>query len=242
MFSERLKQLRKEKNITQEELAKLLGVERSTVGKWESKMSIIPPADMLITISDLFNVTIDYLLGKSAFRNPMELFEHWGGNNDIYFESPFDFGGLLKEVREKQGITLEDVSKALNITTSDVEDIEDGILPLNYDWAEKYATFLGTSVTEIFIENGMSDSFNDIPLELLHHYKNLGMSEKEMVTAYTTYKNDIYEDATQKPNIEEPTTEIHTIAAHHDGDEWTEEELEDIENFKKYVLSKRNKK
>ncbi len=35
--------------------------------------------------------------------------------------------------------------------------------------------------------------------------------------------------------------EIQTIAAHHDGDEWTEEELEDIENFKKYVLSKRNK-
>jgi predicted transcriptional regulator len=36
--------------------------------------------------------------------------------------------------------------------------------------------------------------------------------------------------------------EIHTIAAHHDGEEWTEEELEDIENFKKYVLSKRNNK
>lgn len=33
---------------------------------------------------------------------------------------------------------------------------------------------------------------------------------------------------------------IYTLAAHHDGDEWTEEELEDIENFKKYVLSKRN--
>ena len=35
--------------------------------------------------------------------------------------------------------------------------------------------------------------------------------------------------------------EIHTIAAHRDNMEsdWTEEELEDIENFKKYVLSKR---
>lgn len=36
--------------------------------------------------------------------------------------------------------------------------------------------------------------------------------------------------------------EIHTIAAHHDGDEWTEEELEAIEDFKKFVLSKRDKK
>ena len=35
--------------------------------------------------------------------------------------------------------------------------------------------------------------------------------------------------------------EINTIAAHHDDIDWTEDELEEIENFKKYVLSKRNK-
>lgn len=32
---------------------------------------------------------------------------------------------------------------------------------------------------------------------------------------------------------------VHTIAAHHDGEEWTEEELAEIEEFKKYVKSKR---
>lgn len=35
--------------------------------------------------------------------------------------------------------------------------------------------------------------------------------------------------------------EIHTIAAHHEGEEWTQEELDEIEEFKKFVLSKRNK-
>lgn len=34
---------------------------------------------------------------------------------------------------------------------------------------------------------------------------------------------------------------ITTIAAHHEGEEWTEEELNEIEEFKKFVLSKRNK-
>ena len=34
---------------------------------------------------------------------------------------------------------------------------------------------------------------------------------------------------------------INTIAAHHDEEEWTEEELNEIEEFKKFVLSKRNK-
>lgn len=37
-------------------------------------------------------------------------------------------------------------------------------------------------------------------------------------------------------------TPIETIAAHHEGDEWTEEELEDIQNFKDFVRMKREKK
>ncbi|RDV27132.1 helix-turn-helix domain-containing protein [Lysinibacillus capsici] len=35
--------------------------------------------------------------------------------------------------------------------------------------------------------------------------------------------------------------DIQTIAAHHDGEEWTEEELEEIERFKEFVRMKRNK-
>ena len=34
---------------------------------------------------------------------------------------------------------------------------------------------------------------------------------------------------------------IHTIAAHHDNEDWTAEELDEIEAFKKFVLSKRGK-
>lgn len=36
--------------------------------------------------------------------------------------------------------------------------------------------------------------------------------------------------------------EVHTIAAHHDSTDWTEEELDEIEEFKQYILAKRNKK
>jgi transcriptional regulator with XRE-family HTH domain len=34
---------------------------------------------------------------------------------------------------------------------------------------------------------------------------------------------------------------LETIAAHHEGDEWTEEELEDIEKFKEFVKTRRQK-
>lgn len=48
--------------------------------------------------------------------------------------------------------------------------------------------------------------------------------------------DDIVNDAESNTNYET----IDTIAAHHDGD-WTEEELDEIERFKKYIISKRGK-
>ena len=67
MFSERLRLLRKEKSVTQNELAKILNIERSSIGKYESA-NVIPSVDVLKKISDYFSVSIDYLLGKSESR------------------------------------------------------------------------------------------------------------------------------------------------------------------------------
>lgn len=40
-------------------------------------------------------------------------------------------------------------------------------------------------------------------------------------------------------NEEDDSNSVDTIAAHHDGEEWTDEEIAEIEEFKKFVLSKR---
>ena len=45
MFKDNLKKLRKEKKITQEELSKIIGVERSSIGKYESS-GVIPSVDV----------------------------------------------------------------------------------------------------------------------------------------------------------------------------------------------------
>lgn len=63
MFSEKLKQLRKKNKITQEQLAKMLGLERSSIAKYESK-SIIPSIETLTRITKIFNVSMDYLMGN----------------------------------------------------------------------------------------------------------------------------------------------------------------------------------
>lgn len=69
MFSERLRKLRKEKGVTQEELAKIIKVERSSIGKYEGKGGVIPSDDVKQRIADYFDVSIDYLLGRSDIRN-----------------------------------------------------------------------------------------------------------------------------------------------------------------------------
>ena len=67
-FSEKLKKLRKEKKITQEKLASIIGVERSSIGKYEST-NVMPSIDVLNRISNFFGVSVDYLLGNENSLN-----------------------------------------------------------------------------------------------------------------------------------------------------------------------------
>ena len=61
-FGERIKKLRKQKTLTQEQLAKRLWVTKSIISAYESGNKY-PSLDMLIKLSQTFNVSTDYLLG-----------------------------------------------------------------------------------------------------------------------------------------------------------------------------------
>ena len=65
-FNQRLKDLRKENNISQLELAKLLNMTKMAISHWESGHSE-PSISQLIEISNYFDVTVDYLIGKTNF-------------------------------------------------------------------------------------------------------------------------------------------------------------------------------
>ncbi len=64
IFAERLKELRLEKNISQGKLAMLLEVSPAVVCYWETDRSE-PTAPNLVKISDFFDVSVDYLLGRT---------------------------------------------------------------------------------------------------------------------------------------------------------------------------------
>ena len=60
-IAEKIKQLRKDNSMTQEDLAEKLNVSRQTISKWETNTTI-PDADNIVAISKLFNITTDELL------------------------------------------------------------------------------------------------------------------------------------------------------------------------------------
>ena len=62
-FAENLKKIRKENNLSQEQLAEELGVSRQAISKWESA-SAYPEMDKIIALCDKFNLNIDDLLHK----------------------------------------------------------------------------------------------------------------------------------------------------------------------------------
>jgi transcriptional regulator with XRE-family HTH domain len=60
-IADRIQSLRKSKGMSQEELADAVGVSRQAVSKWESEQAT-PDLDKVVIMSDIFEVTTDYLL------------------------------------------------------------------------------------------------------------------------------------------------------------------------------------
>lgn len=63
-FGERLRELRKMRDLTQEQLAEELQVGRAALARWETK-DANPDRDTLVKIASFFNITTDYLLGRT---------------------------------------------------------------------------------------------------------------------------------------------------------------------------------
>ena len=69
MLGARIKLLREEMGLKQEELAKKLSVSPSAIGMYERGLRE-PNNELTLRIANFFNVSIDYLLGKTDIRNP----------------------------------------------------------------------------------------------------------------------------------------------------------------------------
>ena len=131
-YNEILKELRTAKNLTQEELAKKLEINRVQYNQYENDYNTIP-IKHLITIANYFQVSIDYILG---FNKKMKYINQKIETNTLIS------GSRLKEVRKENKITQQKLAKDLNTNQSVIANYERGrnfiATPFLYTICKKY--------------------------------------------------------------------------------------------------------
>ena len=113
MIGRRIKELRTENGLTQQELAKILNVSSMSISFYENEQRK-PDSECIIACSRVFDVSTDYLLGKTYKRRiPRE--ERFGA-----------FSKRLKHVRELKGISQRQAAEDLNISPQNLSYYENG--------------------------------------------------------------------------------------------------------------------
>ena len=65
MIAEKVKKLREQKGLSQAELARLIGITRSSVNAWEMGISV-PSTQYIVDLAGVFEISTDYLLGVDS--------------------------------------------------------------------------------------------------------------------------------------------------------------------------------
>ena len=113
MIGRRIKELRTENGLTQQELAKILNVSSMSISFYENEQRK-PDSEFIIACSRFFDVSTDYLLRKTYKRRiPRE--ERFGA-----------FSKRLKHVRELKGISQRQAAEDLNISPQNLSYYENG--------------------------------------------------------------------------------------------------------------------
>lgn len=108
-FGNKLKQLRIEKKLKQEDLSKRLNVSRQSVSKYETNERF-PDKEILVALTKFFNVSIDYLLGLTDIKEPAEDLIKKG---EVVIKPPSKIEKLYEELPAEEKKMLEDYAQYL---------------------------------------------------------------------------------------------------------------------------------
>jgi transcriptional regulator with XRE-family HTH domain len=115
-FGNNLKKIRQDNQITQEELAKKINTSRSNIANYENDKNM-PSIEILNKLSEIFNCSTDYLLGKTDVRNPGQKIDDVL-NEAMIGMSKKDYDGLTdtqkKQIRDFAIFVKEQKSKGEN--------------------------------------------------------------------------------------------------------------------------------
>ncbi|EPY2291008.1 helix-turn-helix domain-containing protein [Clostridium sporogenes] len=133
-------------------------------------------------------------------------------------------GDNIRRIRKSQKISINKLASMSGVSLGYLSDIENNNAKNpTMDKLQAIADALGIQVSDL-----LSDK-----------------EKLEIITDSAKKIHSIAKEATEKYGVKEVTekqeNKIKTLAAHFEGEEFTDEDVEDIENFIKFIISKKNK-
>ncbi|MCM1053208.1 MAG: helix-turn-helix domain-containing protein [Ruminococcus sp.] len=132
IYSEKLREIREDKNLKLQDIAKLLDIDASVYGKYEREYILIP-IKYLNEICNYFNISIDYILGLTNIAN----YKYSTKETD-----KIKVGMRLKDFRKENKLTQKKLAEILNTAQPVIAKYEKGInliaTPFLYTICSKY--------------------------------------------------------------------------------------------------------
>lgn len=135
----RLKDIREDNDINQEQMAKILNVKRSTYSLWELGINIIPLKN-LCDFADYFDFSIDYILGLTNDRKNTNLIK----GLDL-----IKLGNNIKHLRNKKELSQENIADMIGVSQACITRYEKGIICISTSNLYKLSKKFKVSLAEL---------------------------------------------------------------------------------------------
>ena len=136
---ERLKNIREDHDLSQEQMAKILHVKRPAYSLWELGINIIP-LKFLSSFADYFNYSLDYVLGLTNSKDTVLL------KKGINRKS---IGNNIKNIRIKNNLSQENLANILGVTQACIVRYEKGIIEISTSNLYKLSKTFNISMNDL---------------------------------------------------------------------------------------------
>ena len=135
----RLKDIREDNDINQEQMAKILNDKRSTYSLWELGINIIPLKN-LCDFADYFDFSIDYILGLTNDRKNTNLIK----GLDL-----IKLGNNIKHLRNKKELSQENIADMIGVSQACITRYEKGLICISTSNLYKLSKKFKVSLSEL---------------------------------------------------------------------------------------------
>lgn len=212
-IGDRIKYFRDNRGMTQDELANKVGTTKQTIYKYENNIITNIPSDKIELIAYALEVDPVVLMGWD--RDFAKLEQHLDLEN--YKANARNIMDESISLKDKCDAKIREYLALYARSSNASKERGDSNHP-------NFEAYVSMMLNQKYQKERMP---NEVYEKLVEQYgTSNGISEAQSYW----YPKHMTENS------------IHTIAAHHDNEDWTDEELNEIDEFKKFVLSKRNEK